>query len=88
MYLIDQIILFRFELYASTFIANYEYTVFNINSKYHPYTTTPSTGHLTNVSFAPVGVVTVLVLATGTITVNASNTNGGYFCGNGYYKIK
>ena len=88
MYLVDQIVLFRFELYTSTFVTGYEYTVFDINSKYHPYATTPSTGHLMNGSFVPMGVVTVLVTANGTITVNASNTNGSYFCGNGYYKIK
>jgi hypothetical protein len=88
MYLVDQIVLFRFELYTSTFVSGYEYTVFNINSKYHPYATTPSTGHLMNGSYMPMGVVTVLVAANGTITVNASNTNGSYFVGNGYYKIK
>lgn len=88
MYLVDQIVLFRFELYTSTFVSGYEYIAFNINSKYHPHVTTPSTGHLTNGSFVPMGVVTVLVTANGTITVNASNTNGSYFCGNGYYKIK
>lgn len=88
MYLVDQIVLFRFELYTPTFVTGYEYTAFDINSKYHPYATTPSTGHLMNGSYVPMGIVTVLVAANGTITVNASNTNGSFFCGNGYYKIK
>lgn len=68
-----------FVAYAASYLVNTEYTVATIAADYAPNSLEVCTGHTTDASYNPQGLVTVKAYSNGNIGVIAQNTNGNYF---------
>ncbi len=86
-YRIGGMVFFTLEGYAGTIVAGTEYTLATIANGYKPKNDVAFTGHTTNVSFLPNGIVNCWVWASGSITVRVSNANGNFVFVSGWYKI-
>lgn len=86
---VGRMVFFRLEASVGTYVAGTEYTMATIASGYRPKdVTSPSTGHTTNGSYTPQGVLSCNVnYQNGNINVVASNTNGSYFFVQGFYEM-
>ena len=86
-YRVGSMAFFDIEAYTSSYVAGTEYVLATIASGYRPKTSLPCTGHTTNGSYTPQGVVNCIANTNGNIRVVASNTNGNYFFIQGFYEI-
>lgn len=81
------IVFFSFEGYAGNVQAGAQYTIANISSDLKPKNSLSFTGHTTNASYLPNGIVNAFVWDDKTITVRVSNTNGNYVYVDGWFEV-
>lgn len=67
------------EVNSGVYSAGSQYTIATIDVNYAPHVSTYVTGHTTDISYTPTGLLTVLAHDTGAIKVVAENTTGSYF---------
>lgn len=84
---VGNIVFFSFEGYAGLVQAGAQYTIANISSDLKPKANLSFTGHTTNASYLPNGIVNAFVLTDKTITVRLSNANGNYVYVDGWFEV-
>lgn len=73
---------------SSAFVANYRYTVGTIASDYVPRDIEVGTGHSTDSSYNPVGLVTWIVNTNGDLQISLQSTAGAYVFLQGFYPYR
>ena len=86
-YRFGDMVFFSFEGYAGTVTAGTQYTIATISSDLKPKANLSFTGHTTNSSYLPNGIVNAYVLADKIITVRLSNANGNYVFVDGWFQV-
>lgn len=86
-YKIGKLVVFSLEGNASAVVAGTQYTMVTIASGYRPKTTTYYTGHGTNASYFPQGIVNSIVWTSGNITVRPQTNTCNYIFLSGMYVL-
>lgn len=86
-YKIGKLVVFSLEGNAGTVVAGTQYTMVTIASGYRPKTTTYYTGHGTDGSYFPQGIVNSIVWTSGDITVRPQTNTCNYIFLSGMYVL-
>ena len=85
---IGNTIFFVFSGYMSTIASGTLYIIATIADGYRPISTLPFTGHTTNSSYVPQGIVNCYVWTSGEVSIRANSNSGNYVYISGYYRIR